>query len=171
MSKQSGTIEINNNKSNPSNKGNEVNTDNPSSNDNRSDKEKLQDLSKKSEDVLYKARTFSIFHPSWIIVDREKVTIVQKRWWIFQKRFPIRLDDIKTVVSNTAFIFGEIIFEITGYERNPDVIRPFWPGETVKIKRIILGLVIAKAEGIDLTKLTKEDLINEIENIGKGHAE
>src|SRR5688572_25346830 len=126
-------------------------------------REKLKQLRRQSEKVIYSASTFSILNPTTIYIDREKLTIVQRPWWIFQKRFPILIKDIKTVVANIAVIFGEVILDISGYETNPDIIRPFWPGETLKVKRILLGLVIATREGIDLSVYDDEELLKEIE--------
>lgn len=133
-------------------------------------REKLETLRKQSEKVIYKASTFSITNPTTIYIDREKITIVQRPWWIFQKRFPILIKDIKTVVASIALIFGEIILDISGYETNPDIIRPFWPGETLKVKRILLGLVIATREGIDLSVYDDKELMEQIEKIGESHA-
>lgn len=156
---QSGTIELNN-------KDEKSEAKAPPS----EGRDELQALSEQSERVLYEARTFSIFHPSSIIIDREKINIIQKRWWVFQKKFPILIGDIKTVVANSALFFSEIRFEITGYEENPDVIRPFLSHVAIKTKRLILGLIIAKQEGLDLSKYSDEEVVKELEKIGRSHS-
>ncbi len=133
----------------------------------RNEAVKLDALSHETESVIYElssAFPFQIF-PDKLIIDKNKVTVVRKSL-LMKRIFPILMEDIQTVKVNRGPIFASLELEVRGFERNPSPTIFLWPEHASKAEQYILGLIKAKREGVDLTKLTVKDIKTKVERIG-----
>lgn len=130
--------------------------------------DKLEDLVRGSGEVIYEissAFPFQLF-PDKIIIDKNKVNIVRKDLF-FKRVFPIFHKDIMTVKVNRGILFATMEFEIKGYETNPGPVTFLWPYEATRAKQYILGLMDAKKEKVDLTKVSAEKVKKKFREIGE----
>ena len=133
---------------------------------------KLNTLAEETESVIYQLSSvfpFQIF-PDKIIIDKNKVTIVRKELF-FKRIFPMLVEDITTVKVSRGIFFASMEFELKGYERNPRPTTHFWPEHASKAEHYILGLIKAKRDKVDLTKLTTIQVRKRLEGIGSAEEE
>ncbi len=129
--------------------------------------DKLGKLIDKTNSVIYETSSvfpFQLF-PDRIIIDENKVTIVRKDLF-FKRVFPIMYRDIITIRVNRSFLFASIEFEVKRIYKKPSSISYLKPKEATKVKKYIMGLVEAKKAGIDLSKLTTQQIKDKLEEIG-----
>lgn len=128
---------------------------------------KLSELADKST-IIFQTQSafpFQLF-PDKIIVELDKITIV-RRSFAMKNVFPILLDNLNSISVTRGFFFASLSFEITGYETNPGDIEFLWASDAAKAKRIIMGLVNARKQGVDVSKIPLEELKSDLEEIGK----
>jgi|SRR5688572_17415747 len=130
--------------------------------------EKLDKLAEETNSVIYEISStfpFQLF-PDKLIIDENKVTIIRRE--IFFKRiYPILLRDILTVRVDRSILFASMNFEVKRYTKNPRPIVYLSPRRANKARQYIMGLVQAKRAGIDLSKLTTDQIRERLEEIGK----
>ena len=129
---------------------------------------KLKKLARESSHIIYETSSvfpFQLF-PDRIIIDENKVT-VSRREIFFKRVFSIMYSDILTVRVNRGIIFAAIEFEVKrlGYQIRP--VTYLWPKEASRAKKFIMGLCEAKREGVDMSKLTVDQIKGRLEEIGE----
>jgi uncharacterized protein YfeS len=62
-------------------------------------------------------------------------------------------------------------FEIKRYEQNPRPVVYLIPSEAALAQKYIMGLIQAKRENVDMSKMTREQIMDRIEQIGGGRDE
>lgn len=118
------------------------------------DTQKLQAMASGTDEVLLEISSvfpFQLF-PDTVILDKNKVSIVH-RALLFKRIFPLLYTDIQTVRVNKSILFSALEFEVRGYDRNPRPVTHLDPLEAEKAERYILGLVNAKRERVDLSRV------------------
>lgn len=129
---------------------------------------KLENLTSETEFVLHEvsaAFPFQLF-PDKIVIDKSKITIVRNG--LFYKRIiPIPIQDTLTVKMTRGILFAAIDFEIKGYETNPSSVTHLWGGEAFTALIYMLGLIQAFKNGIDLSKIPNEKILEKLEEIGR----
>jgi hypothetical protein len=131
------------------------------------EKEKLTNLAAEST-VLYQSQSifpFQLF-PDRLIVESDKVTLVH-RTMLWKNIFPMLIENINSVTVSRGVFFACLSFELTGYETNPGSIEFLWPEDAAKAKRYILGLIRAKKQGVDISKIPNEEMKEDLEEIGR----
>jgi hypothetical protein len=113
------------------------------------------------------------FFPDTIRIDENKIDIIYRNFYFVKHIVPILVEDIATVILSSGVFFASIHVQLNKPrppERDPFLSQPmnyFWKRDAIKVRRIILGLVVAKKEKIDLAKIPTVELIPKIEEIGK----
>lgn len=131
--------------------------------------QKLEALVTKTSKPLLKVRAvwpFDFF-PDEIIVDTEKVDIVSRTFFWSKQVKCVMLKNIFDVIVETSLLFATIRIIDKNYVEQESSIGFLWKNEAMRAKNIIQGLVTAVAEGIDLTKCDKNDLVEKMKKIGK----
>ncbi len=134
--------------------------------------EKLGELVSKTNNIIYEISSvfpFQLF-PDRIIVDENKVTIARKDLF-FKRVFPLMYEDILTVRVNRGLIFAAMEFEIKRARLNPRPITYLWPKEAANAKKYIMGIIEAKKQKIDVSKLTAGQIRETLEEIGQAEEE
>jgi hypothetical protein len=128
---------------------------------------KLEKLTEETESVIYEISSvfpFQLF-PDRLILDKNKLTVVRKDLLI-KRIFPILIEDIMTVKVNRGPLFASIVLEARGYEMNPNPITFLKPEDASRAEKYILGLIKAKREGVDLSKLSTSEIKGKLAQIG-----
>ncbi len=136
---------------------------------NTSDQEKLDILVSRTQRTLLKFHgVFPFdFFPDTIRIDENKVDITYRHFFFFKHMFPIFIKNINAARVNTGVFFASLAVEVTGFEINPKPVNYLWKRDAIKARRIILGLVVAYKEGVDVSQIPTHELVEKVEEIGK----
>lgn len=140
-------------------------------------KNKLQELTSKNHVVLMKAKTFFPFDffPDTLIIDMTKVNIIAKRFWATEHIININLKDVVDVSVETALFMGNLIITyVPSVEGMMGMIEPtihrmalMKRKDALRAQRILKGILVARREGIEISKCTPEELMHVIERFGE----
>ncbi|MCD8484313.1 hypothetical protein LRY65_00290 [Candidatus Woesebacteria bacterium] len=76
------------------------------------------------------------------------------------------IHDIRTIRVSTGPLFASLLVEIKGYEINPEQVSYLPKNAAYSIKQIVMGLMAAKSQGVDTSRLLLPDLRQKLEEIG-----
>lgn len=133
------------------------------------EKAKLNTLVNNASDLIFEIK--AVFPFDWfrdsIVVDKTKVNLIYRNFFFSKKIFPILIKDIRNVTIDTNPFFASLTFEIKGYELNPQTIKHLQRGQAFRAHNIIMGMVACDREGVDLTNLSKDEILQKVEQIGE----
>jgi hypothetical protein len=130
--------------------------------------ETLADLAQTAEHTLYECRTvfpFTLF-PNHIKVSPSNVSVIFGNFFFSKSVISILIEDLRTVEVDTNILFATIKFEPVGYERKPIVVSWLFKEPALKMRQIVMGLVTAKREGVQLESINQNMIKHEVEKIG-----
>jgi hypothetical protein len=131
--------------------------------------DELEEVISSSHDVLCSAKTvfpLTLF-PDTITVDRAKVSVTQRNFFLTGEAITIRIEDILNVTATVGPFFGSI--KVTTKYFNPDkpyVIDKLWRKDALRIKRILQGYVIARQRDVDVSQMSSRELAKQLDEIG-----
>lgn len=129
----------------------------------------LKKLVRRSHEVLVSARTvfpLTLF-PHTIVLDRTKITITKRNFFWSSSVVSVRAEDILNVSCDVGPLFGSVIVasrvmnSIDHFE-----IHYLWRQDATYLKRIIQGYVFALQNNIDMSQLTRKQLLEMLEELG-----
>lgn len=131
---------------------------------------KLDDLSSATGNRLYKLSSvfpFDLF-PDDIVIEQKQVVIVQRNFFYSSEQFQISIKDILAPVIESNFFFSKLKLELGagGFKQNPPSISHLKKEEARKARRIIMGLVVANKENIELSGMDHNEMLRKIEKVG-----
>ncbi len=132
------------------------------------EKEKLHTLVQIGTERLFRVKSIFpfTFFPDELIIDRTQVDIVYGLFFFSKSVFPMHVKDILNVVITTNFMFARLTFEIRGFEQNPRSISYLPKDKAVQAQQIVMGLKACYEQGIDLSKLQREEVLQTCLQIG-----
>lgn len=135
-------------------------------------KRELQRARKKSHEILFRTDTvfpFTLF-PDTIILDREKLTIINRHffWVATINSTPIR--DALSVTLNLGPFFGSLQISSRYFSSNPYSMNYLWRSDAIKLRHLIQGYIIVEEQEIDCSKIAKGELITMLLDLGRGEA-
>jgi len=136
-------------------------------------KKEINTLVKKSERKLLEVKSvfpFDFF-PDRVVVDDQKVNLVFGLFLFSDHVFPIQYKDLRSITVTTGLFFGSLFFDVQGFEENPQRVNFLWREDAIRARRIIMGLLVAAREGIDLSKLPTDELVGKANTIGAARPE
>jgi hypothetical protein len=129
----------------------------------------LKALVRQSHEVMVSATTvfpFKLF-PDTIVLDRTKITITRRDFFMSSKVMSIRIEDILNVSTSVGPFFGSInIASRVLSSEDHFSISHFWRHDAVHLKHMIQGFVIAQHNGIETKHLSREHLIETLAELG-----
>lgn len=138
-------------------------------------KQKLQAIANRKDIELLRARTifpFKIF-PDTIIIDTTKVTIIRKQMFLTEHITTIPLKDIADATVQTALFMATLVVCYMPQANSPGMMKSVEEHITslkredaIKAKNILKGVLVAKAEDIDIAQLDPTDIQNVVEKFG-----
>lgn len=129
----------------------------------------IRAIAKKSNEVLASAMTvfpLTLF-PDSIVLDRTKVTITQRDFFMSSKVLSIRIEDILNVSADVGPFFGSvtIVSRVLSSEDHFSI-NYFRRGDAIHLKHMIQGYVIAQHNKIDVAHLDQAQLIETLAELG-----
>lgn len=133
-------------------------------------KQELKQAISNSHEVLYTANTvfpLTLF-PDTVTIDREKVTITQRDFFMVSHVVSTNVEDILNVTANVGPFFGSLVIVSRYFERDkPFVCQKLWRDDALKLKRIIHGYIIAIKKDIDVDPLDTKELAAMLTELGE----
>lgn len=123
-----------------------------------------------SREVLASAQTVILpnnLFPDIVTVDRTKVTITQKTFFWSSNTVSIRIEDMLNIAISLGPFFGSL--KISSRVMNSTDhfdINFFWRKDAVYLKHIIQGYMITVHNNIDTSKLSRDELITKLIELG-----
>jgi hypothetical protein len=138
------------------------------------DKQQLQDeiasAISSSQEVMCRATTvfpLTLF-PDTITVDRAKVSVTRRNFFMAGEVVTIRIEDILNVTAAVGPFFGNI--KITTKYFNPEkpyIVDKLKRKDALRIKRILQGYVIARQSNLDMSDMSSRELAQYLDQAGK----
>jgi hypothetical protein len=131
--------------------------------------EKLDQLLSQSTHVLYKLVTvfpFDFFTDE-ISIGPSQIDICIRTFFMTKQMHSIPIKNIADVFIHTSLFFASLKIIDSSFIENSVTISYLKKHEAIRARDIIQGLVIASKEGIDITKVPEDVLLEKIEIIGK----
>lgn len=132
--------------------------------------EDLQELAEKSSDVLYEAETvwpFTLF-PDTIKLDREKLTIANRQFWRVANITSVPVGEIMSAEAGVGPFFGNLDLTFRFFTNNEQKINFLKRKDAIELQRLIHGYIIAHRREIDVSSVSKDELIKLLTNLGQG---
>jgi hypothetical protein len=135
--------------------------------------EKIYQLARKSSQVLFQTRTvfpFDFF-PDTLTVTANKIDVVSSAFFLSHQTTSIPLADIANVEIQTSPFFATLQIINIRYPMHPLILNYLKINDAQKAKKIIDGLLVAVAQGTDVTKIEPANFIKQIEKVGESGVE
>ncbi len=112
------------------------------------------------------------FFPDSLSIEETRVNIITKQFFYTQHLTAIGIENIIDVSVQTSIVFATLHITSRMYVQN--VVEPFEINflkkrDAIKARNIIEGLRIMTAKSIDTTKIAVNELINEVEELGRAN--
>lgn len=133
----------------------------------------IQELHKVARDSrVVLARASAVFpltlFPSTIAVDRSQVAITKRTFFFAGNVTSIQIDDVLNVTAIVGPFFGRIRIATRFFDPDkPYEVDHFWRDDALRIAAILNGLVVARANGIDLSALSGVELVETLKRVGQ----
>jgi hypothetical protein len=124
-----------------------------------------------SQDVLVAADTmfpFTLF-PHSIVIDREKVTIVNRTFFRTAEIVSIKIEDVLNVTADVGPFFGAVEVETRFFDPMRHTIKFLRRNDALKVKRILQGYVVALKKNIVCSGFSVQQLTEILDDLGQGH--
>jgi hypothetical protein len=138
-------------------------------------KQRFHNITARQDIELLRIKTiFPIdFFPDTIVVDTTKLTISNKQFFATESVTTIPLKDISDVILQTAFFMASLIVKYMPQANSPGMnpavdvkVTSLWRKDAIRAKNVLKGVMVAKAENIDISKLSPKEVVTVIEQFG-----
>jgi hypothetical protein len=134
-------------------------------------RDKLQQIVSQSREVLAEGKTVILpvnLFPDTVIVDRTKVTIIKKSFFWSSQVISVRIEDVLNVSTSIGPFFGSLTISSRVMNSTDHFeINYFWRNDAVRLKCMIQGYMIAQHNNIETSHLSKQELIETLEELGR----
>jgi len=133
--------------------------------------QKLLDATEKSHEVLFKTDTVfpCDFFPDTVIVDREKLSIINRFFFRVAKITSVPIKDILSVEADVGPFFGSIHLTSRYFFTNPHSINFLWRKDALELQKLLQGYVIAQEQQINCLNIAKTRLVGLLEDLGQSN--
>ncbi len=131
--------------------------------------EKLTRLHARATTRLFSCQSmfpFDLF-PDLLVVDHNKVDIVYRSFFGHNHTVSIPIERLNYVGVKSVLFLSTLRFETKGLEQNPEPLKMLPTKAARQAKDLIFGLMAAEKNGIDVSKLSKEDTFKKLTEIGR----
>jgi hypothetical protein len=124
-----------------------------------------------SHEVLVKAVTsfpFTLF-PDTVTLDREKLTISHREFFMTGEVMSIRIKDILNVTADVGPFFGSLKITTRFFNNGekPYTVKYLSRRDALRLKRVLQGYIIAEQKKIDCSTLKTKELVQMLDNLGQ----
>lgn len=141
-------------------------------NDQEKEKKDLEQVAQNAQDILIEAQSvfpFMLF-PDSISVSRMKVAIVRRTFFNVAEVVSLQHEDILNVEADTGPFLGSLKIYTRIYGTDPLRITFLSRKNTVEVKRLIEGFIIAHKQEIEYNDLPKDELMELLNKLGSDGA-
>lgn len=135
---------------------------------NNVNQDELVKTAQRANEVLVKAESvfpFNLF-PDTIAVSRMKVAITLRQFFKVSEVISLQIEDILNVESDAGPFFGSLKIRTRIYGTKPLRITFLSRNDTIKVKRVLEGSIIARNQNIDVVDIPKDDLCALLNRLG-----
>ncbi len=133
--------------------------------------DKLEKLTESTDRALYElSAVFPFdFFPNKIIIGEKQVVLIFKPFFFSSQIYHYLIEDLLTPVVESSIFFASLRLELGpgGFQQNPPRISYLKKGEAIRARRIMMGLLICKKEGIEFEGMSRTQIVEKVEEIGK----
>lgn len=139
-------------------------------------KQRFHRIAQRQDIELLRAQSvfpFSIF-PDTVIIDTTKISVAKKQLFATEYITTIPLKDLADVNVQTVLFLGSLILKYMPQASSPGMTEPvniripnLRRADAIKAKNILKGALVAKAEEIDISKLSPEEIKNVLRKFGE----
>lgn len=133
----------------------------------QSPQEIVQKVASDSE-ILYETRSvfpFDLF-PDHVIVDKSKVSVIRKIFFLSEVIQSVPAKDILTVQMESSPFLARITIVGRMPQQAEIVINNLMVKDSTKLRKVIQGLAIAASESVQIDSLPKSQQLQTVEEIG-----
>jgi hypothetical protein len=130
---------------------------------------KLSHMANDSQELLVTAETFfplDLF-PDTITIDRIKVTVTKRMFFMVAEVISMQIEDILNVEGDVGPYFGSLKIWTRFFSNKPLRITKLTRNDTLNIKQILQGYVIARHKKIDCSAIKTEELVPLLSQLGQ----
>ena len=131
--------------------------------------QEIDNLVQKNSEVLFRTANFFPFDlfPDQIIISRDKVDIIYYQFFLTKRYITVLIENIYDVNVNTSIFFSSLDIRSNSLVDDVEPISFLRSRDAKTARRIILGLVMAKKQKIDLSSLNTSELRKKMIEVGK----
>lgn len=135
------------------------------------DFQKFNSLLRDSNKILFKmSSVFPFdFFPDEITIDEYKVNIIFHEFFLSEDVHSITIDMIKDIEVEAGPLFAILKIVPDGYPGKVVEVKNLKRSDAIRARKIILGLMVMKKQGIDPIKLYGHNFTDKIELLGTTH--
>ena len=137
--------------------------------------QRVETITARQEIEMLRAKTvfpFTLF-PDTLVIDTTKVAIARKQLFATEFVATIPLKDLSDVNIQTVIFLGSLIIKYMPQSNTPGMNEPvvirianLKREDAIRAKNILKGVLVAKAEDIDIAKLPPEEVVKVLEKFG-----
>lgn len=135
------------------------------------ERDKLERIVDKSNRVLL--RVYSVFpfdlFPDELTIDENSVDVVHKDFIGIQRARSIAIFDIADVTVETGPLLANLKIVGGPHLRDPMIIEHLRKSDAIRARETIQGLVLTIKQGVDLSRLALEEVIQKVEEMARAH--
>lgn len=130
---------------------------------------KLDRLHRRATSVLFTCHAvfpFDLF-PNSLIIDHNKIDIIYRQFFKVRQVVSLSLSHINYVTVESSFFFSTLKIETKGLEQNPPPLHYLHNKDAIFSQHLLFGLISAEKNGISLSHLSKDKIIDKLIQIGQ----
>lgn len=135
----------------------------------RANEAQLQNLANGNNEVLCTIRSvypFDFF-PSTMVISKNKVDIIDMIFFFAKDYSSFMIPEIGRVEVSTNLFFSTIRIHGKTIDKELAKITHLWPADALKAQSIIQGLLIARAENVDMSQIDGRTVEQATQNLGQ----
>ena len=127
----------------------------------------IDQAAQNASQVLARVTTAAPLFPDSLILDRTKLTIIKRTFFMSSESISIRVEDILSISCSVGPLFGsiKILSRVFNRER-PRVVNYLWRKDAIAFKHIAQGYIIALQNGMDCSRINNRELVTLLEQLG-----
>jgi hypothetical protein len=131
---------------------------------------RLEEVTKQSHDILFTTDTvfpFTLF-PDTVTLDREKLTIAKRIFFRVARLTSTPIRDILSVEAHVGPFFGSLHMSSRYFITNPYSVNFLLRKDALELQRMLQGYIIVHEQQINCAGIEKPELIDLLNDLGKG---
>lgn len=131
----------------------------------------LQEFAENSPRILYHIKTvfpFVLFTDK-IILDEIKITVAIGNFFESEEVRSVLIKDLASITVDGSYLFATVNIVDRHFITEPIRVKYVWKTEAHRLRRMVMGLMIAKNNDIELAEYNNMDVCKYIEKIGSAH--